>query len=70
MNFVKASMANLFVYRPMNAIEFNLIVRSLCQFLRVNKNVGLVVIDGIHFLESQDFLNQFEKKQAQEIVKN
>lgn len=41
--------------KPMDATEFNLAVRSLPDFLRKNKSVGLLVIDGIHFIENQDF---------------
>ena len=62
-NFVRIVMESLFVFRCMDAVEFNLTARSLTSFLRRNKSVGLVVIDGIHFIENQDILNQFEKKQ-------
>lgn len=48
----------------MDAVEFNLASRSLASFFRKNKNIGLVVIDGIHFIENQDFLNKFEKRAA------
>ena len=48
----------------MDAVEFNLTVRSLNRFLRRNKSVGLVLIDGIHFIENQDIQSQFEKKQV------
>ena len=46
----------------MDAVEFNLAARSLASFFRKNKNIGLVVIDGIHFIENQDFLTKFEKR--------
>jgi hypothetical protein len=36
----------------MDATEFNLAVRSLSLFLKNKKGVGLVVIDGIHFVEN------------------
>lgn len=52
----------------MDAIEFNLTVRSLNKFLRRNKSVGLIVIDGIHFIENPEILSQFEKKQVKNIV--
>jgi len=55
-------LSNLFVFTVMDAIEFNIAVRSLATFLRRNKNVGLLVIDGLHFLESQDFMSKFEKR--------
>ena len=52
----------------MDTVEFNLTVRGLNKFFRSNKSVGLVVIDGIHFIENQDILNQFEKKQVKQKV--
>ena len=36
--------------------------------MRKNKSVKLLVIDGIHFIENQDFLSQIEKKQAKEMA--
>ena len=62
-NFIKQVLSNLFVFTCMDAIEFNLAVRSLATFFRKNKNIGLVVIDGLHFIESQDFMSKFEKRQ-------
>lgn len=63
-NFIKQVLSNLFVFTVMDAIEFNIAVRSLATFFRRNKNVGLLVIDGLHFIESQDFMSNFEKRQA------
>ena len=60
-------MSSLFVFPCMDAVEFNLAARSLASFFRKNKNIGLVVIDGIHFIENQDFLNKFEKRQAKQM---
>ena len=59
---------NLFVIPCMDAIEFNSAARSLNTFLRQNKSVGLVVIDGIHFIENQEQVAQFEKRQVKQIV--
>lgn len=50
--FIKSVLKNLFVFPCMDAVEFNLTVRSLATFFRKNKNVGLLVIDGLHFIES------------------
>ena len=35
-----------------SAVEFNATVRSLANFLKTHKNIGLVVIDGIHLIEN------------------
>jgi hypothetical protein len=63
-NFIKTVLSNFHVFTCMDAIEFNLAVRSLATFFRKNKNVGLLVIDGLHFIESNDFMSNFEKRQA------
>lgn len=55
--FVRTVLSNLFVLPCMDAIEFNLAVRSLNQFFRCNKSIGLVVIDGMHFIENYDGRN-------------
>ena len=62
MNFVRMVLANLFVFPCMDAIEFNLVARSLGSFLRHKKSVGLLVIDGIHFIENSEILAAFEKR--------
>jgi hypothetical protein len=46
----------------MDSNEFNIAVRSLASFFKTHKGVGLVVIDGMHFMENADFLTHFEKK--------
>lgn len=52
----------------MDAVEFNLAVRSLSTFLKNNKNIGMIVVDGIHFIENQDFLSGLERKQAKQLA--
>jgi hypothetical protein len=46
----------------MDAVEFNLTVRSLSDFLKLQKNVGLVVMDGFHFIDNLDYQSQHEKR--------
>lgn len=55
-------MKNLHIYQCMDVMEFNMAVRSLGTFLKNNKGVGLVVVDGLHFVEHSDYVNQHEKK--------
>ena len=52
LNFVQTVLKNLFIVPCQDAVEFNLTVRSLNKFFRSNKSIGLIVIDGIHFIES------------------
>ena len=59
--FIKQVLSNLFVFKCMDANEFNLAVRSLASFFKTHKGVGLLVIDGMHFMESTD-LQHFDKK--------
>ena len=51
-NFVRLVLQNLFVFPCMDAIEFNSVARSLSSFLRSHKSVGLLLIDGLHFIEN------------------
>lgn len=46
----------------MDANEFNLAVRSLTQFFKTHKGVGLLVIDGMQFMETTDYMTTFERK--------
>lgn len=48
----------------MDAIEFNLTVRSLANFLKIHKNIGLIVLDGIHFIESVEYFSAKERSSA------
>jgi hypothetical protein len=40
----------------MDVNEFNYTIRSLASFFKSHKGVGLVVIDGMHFMENTDFM--------------
>ena len=42
-------------------MEFNLTVRSLASFLKNHKNVGLVVIDGTHLIESVEIYSSKDR---------
>jgi|LauGreDrversion4_2_1035121.scaffolds.fasta_scaffold493414_1 hypothetical protein len=48
----------------MDGNEFNLTVRSLGNFFKTHKGVGLIVIDGMHFMEQTDFMSNYERKHA------
>lgn len=50
--FIKQVFSSLHIFSCMDAIEFNLAVRSLSTFLKANKNIGLIIVDGIHFIEN------------------
>ena len=54
-------MQNLYLFQVFNAVEFNLTVRSLANFLKTHKNIGLVIIDGMHFIESVDIYSAKDK---------
>jgi len=40
----------------MDAAEFNLTIRSLANFFKTHKSIGMVIIDGLHFIENLEFL--------------
>lgn len=45
--FIRTILSNLYIFHCMDAIEFNMTVRSLANFLKVHKNIGLVILDGL-----------------------
>ena len=49
-----------------SAVEFNLTVRSLAQFMKTHKNIGLVIIDGLHLIENVEMysVKQSDKSAA------
>jgi len=50
--FIKQVFSSLHIFSCMDAVEFNLAVRSLSSFLKHHKNIGLIIVDGIHFIEN------------------
>lgn len=60
--FIKAVLKNLYVYTCLDAVEFNLTVRSLATFFQQNKNIGMVIVDGLQYIENTEYLYQQEKK--------
>ena len=60
--FIRQVMSQLFVFKCVDVNEFNLTVRSLSAFFKQHKGIGLVVIDGMHFMENTDFMSHYEKK--------
>lgn len=59
--FIRTVLNNLFIFNCMDAIELNLTVRSLSSFFKNQKNVGLVILDGLQFIENSDLLQKKEK---------
>ena len=53
----------------MDAAEFNLTIRSLANFFKSHKSIGMVILDGLHFIENLEFLNQQEKKMMSDHLK-
>ena len=56
--FIKAVLKNLYIFNCMDATEFNLTIRSLASFLKTHKSIGLVIIDGLHYIENLEYLYQ------------
>lgn len=59
--FIRTVLGNLYVFNCMDAVEFNLTVRSLANFLKTHKSIGMVVIDGLHYIENLDSLFKRER---------
>jgi len=45
-------------------MEFNVCIRSLPCMLKKNKHIGLVIVDGLHYIENSDYMSNLERKQA------
>jgi hypothetical protein len=59
--FIKTVLQNLYIFNVVSAIEFNLTVRSLANFLKTHKNIGLIIIDGLHLIESVEIYSSKDK---------
>lgn len=53
----------------MDAAEFNLTIRSLAKFFKSHKSIGMVVLDGLHFIENLDYINQMERRHLHDQMK-
>jgi len=53
----------------MDAAEFNLTIRSLANFFKSHKSIGMVVLDGLHFIENLEYINQIERKHMHDSMK-
>jgi len=42
----------------MDASEFNLTIRSLATFLKSHKGIGMVILDGLHYIENLEYIHQ------------
>ena len=49
-------LSNFYIFNCMDAAEFNLTIRSLANFFKTHKSIGMVIIDGLHFIENLEFL--------------
>lgn len=45
------------MFRVYTAVEFNMTVRSLANLLKTHKNIGLIVIDGLHVIENVEIFS-------------
>lgn len=68
--FIKTVLKNLYIYECRDTVQFNLAVRSLPSFFRTNKNVGMVVVDGLQYIEVSEYLYAQEKKIHAELMKD
>ncbi len=46
----------------MDAAEFNLTIRSLATFFKSHKSIGMVILDGLHFIENLEYINMVERR--------
>lgn len=67
--FIRTVLSNIYIFNCMDASEFNLTIRSLANFFKTHKSIGLVVLDGLHFIENLEQMNQYEKRMMSEGLK-
>jgi hypothetical protein len=46
-SFIRNVLSNFYIFNCMDAFEFNMTIRSLANFLKNHKNIGLVILDGL-----------------------
>ena len=68
--FIRTVLSQLYIFNCMDAAEFNLTIRSLANFFKTHKSIGMVVLDGLHFIENMEYLNQQEKKAMSDSMKD
>ena len=50
--FIRTVLSNFYIFNCMDASEFNLTIRSLANFFKSHKSIGMVILDGLHFIEN------------------
>ena len=60
--FIKAVLQNFYIFNCMDAAEFNLTIRSLATFFKSHKSIGMVILDGLHFIENLEYINMVERR--------
>jgi hypothetical protein len=56
--FIRSVLGNLYVFNCMDSTEFNMTIRSLANFFKTHKSIGMVAIDGLHFIEDMTYLEK------------
>lgn len=67
--FIKAVLQNFYIFNCMDAAEFNLTIRSLATFFKSHKSIGMVILDGLHFIENLEYINMVERRQLAQAMK-
>lgn len=56
--FIRTVLSSFYIFNCMDANEFNLTIRSLASFFKTHKSIGMVILDGLHFIENMEQLFQ------------
>ena len=67
--FIKAVLQNFYIFNCMDAAEFNLTIRSLATFFKSHKSIGMVILDGLHFIENLEYINMVERRHLAQAMK-
>lgn len=61
--FIKTCFQNLFVFQVMDAFEFVVVSRALPKLMKENRDIVLLVIDGLHQFEMNDIMQEEKEEQ-------
>ena len=52
-NFIKTYTSRLYLFRVYSALEFGAVTKALPSFVKKNRAIKLILIDGLHYLEQR-----------------
>lgn len=67
-NFINACLSNLYVEQPMDAEEFLMHAKALPHLFQKERDIVLLMIDGLHFFENNDIMQEEKEEEVFDAV--